>query len=142
MTKLEHANITVPNIDAAVSFLQIVAPDFSIRADNSPDDSYRWAHVGNNENYLALQEPQLNQAAKDRRRPYYDIGINHLALIVKDVETIKQKLLDSGYKMNGQIADEATRKRVYFWDSAGFEWELVEYFTPDPQQRYRYDNVA
>ncbi|MGR5259817.1 VOC family protein [Vibrio astriarenae] len=142
MTKLEHANITVPSIDAAIDFLKIVAPDFEVRADNEPEDSYRWAHVGNNENYLALQEPQLDQTAKDNRRPYYDIGINHLALVVTDVEQIKQNLLDKGYRMNGQIADETSRKRVYFWDNAGFEWELVEYFTNDPKQRYRYDNVA
>jgi hypothetical protein len=27
---------------------------------------------------------------------------------------------------------------VYFFDSAGFEWELVEYFTDDPSLRYQY----
>ncbi|MGL6259950.1 VOC family protein [Vibrio sp. WXL103] len=147
MTKLEHANITVPSIDAAIEFLDIVAPDFEVRADNSPQDSYRWAHVGNSESYLALQEPQLHQSSaknttKDQRRPYYDIGVNHLALIVSDVEGIKERLLERGYRMNGEIADEISRKRVYFWDSAGFEWELVEYFTQEPKQRYRYDNIA
>ena len=33
MTRLEHANITVPDIDAAIAFLSVVAPDFRIRHD-------------------------------------------------------------------------------------------------------------
>jgi hypothetical protein len=33
ITKIEHVNITVPDIDAAVSFLNIVAPDFEIKKD-------------------------------------------------------------------------------------------------------------
>ena len=31
MTRIEHANITVPDIDAAIAFLKVVAPDFEVR---------------------------------------------------------------------------------------------------------------
>ena len=34
MTKIEHVNLTVPDIDAALDFLKIVAPDFSVRRDD------------------------------------------------------------------------------------------------------------
>ena len=32
-TKIEHVNVTVPDIDAAVSFRKIIAPDFEIIKD-------------------------------------------------------------------------------------------------------------
>ncbi len=35
MTRIEHANITVPDIDAAIRFLKIVAPDFDVRKDEN-----------------------------------------------------------------------------------------------------------
>lgn len=35
MTRIEHANITVPDIDAAIDFIKIVAPDFQVRMDRS-----------------------------------------------------------------------------------------------------------
>ncbi len=139
MTTLEHANITVPSIDAAIRFLNIVAPDFRVRADEYRDDHYRWAHIGNDYNYLALQEPNEKVDAEDRRNPYYDIGINHLALTVSGVEDIKAKLELAGYRVNGDMQSEPFRKRVYFWDEAGFEWELVEYFTDDAAKRYIYE---
>ena len=54
MTRIEHVNITVPDIDAAISFLKIVAPDFEVRKDNKPADNYRWVHIGNDSYYFAL----------------------------------------------------------------------------------------
>ena len=56
MTRLEHVNITVPDIDEAIKFLKTVAPDFQVRIDEKPEESFRWAHIGNHEYYVALQE--------------------------------------------------------------------------------------
>ena len=42
VTRIEHCNITVPDIDAAITFLKIAAPDFEVRKDEQPKDSYRW----------------------------------------------------------------------------------------------------
>ena len=47
MTRIEHVNITVPDIDEAIRFLKIVAPDFEVRKDEKPSNSYRWVHIGN-----------------------------------------------------------------------------------------------
>lgn len=138
MTKLEHANITVPSIDAAIEFLGVVAPDFKVRADKFSE--YRWAHIGNDENYIALQEPKDLHSAKDARRPYFDFGVNHLALSVADIEKSIRDLVRLGYQRNGDLSDEVSRKRVYFYDRAGFEWELVQYLSDDPKQMYRYDD--
>ncbi len=138
MTHFEHANITVPNIDASIAFLAIAAPDFRVKADVTPKGEKRWVHIGNDEHYFALQEPKDIKTFQDQRNPYQDIGVNHLAMIVDDLEHKKRNLLKAGYRINGDLVDEPYRKRVYFFDSAGFEWELVEYFTDEPSLRYQY----
>jgi len=57
VTTLEHLNITVPDIDAALEFIRLAAPDFSVRRDELSERGYRWVHVGNEHSYFALQEP-------------------------------------------------------------------------------------
>ncbi len=64
MTKIEHANITVPDIDEVKAFIKIVAPDFNIRKDQSPPDSNRWAHIGNDDFYFALQQAPIGSMSK------------------------------------------------------------------------------
>lgn len=98
MTRIEHINITVPDIDEAIRFLKIVAPDFEVRKDKKPSNSYRWAHIGNETYYIALQEPHLDVDSKNRSRPYKNYGINHVALVVSNIIEIQEKLIKSGYK--------------------------------------------
>ena len=75
---LEHANITVPDIDAAIAFLKVVEPAFTVRHDASPAGSYRWAHIGTDQSYIALQEPHVDATPQQAHRPYKDYGVNHL----------------------------------------------------------------
>lgn len=139
MTQLEHANITVPSIDAAVEFLMMAAPDFRVKIDAVSEKGYRWIHIGNDAMYLALQEPPHHHTVEDKRNTYMDIGINHLGLIVDNVDHIKSTLVEAGFRENGASENEPLRKRLYFFDHAGFEWELIEYGTDDPNLRYQYD---
>ena len=81
MTRIEHINITVPDIDSAIRFIKIVAPDFKVRKDNNPSDSYRWAHIGNDHYYFALQEAHLDSTPQKQLRTYINYGVNHVALI-------------------------------------------------------------
>jgi len=139
MTRLEHVNITVPDIDAAIRFLKIIAPDFEVRKDEKPSDSYRWAHIGNEAYYIALQEPHLDSDSKERLQPYKNYGINHVALVVSNVIEIEQKLLDNGYRKGIDTPVEKYRKRLYYYDDANFEWELVEYLSEKPSEKYYYE---
>jgi len=133
---LEHANITVPDVDAAIAFLRVVEPEFQIRHDEKPDEGHRWVHIGTGDSYFAIQEPHLGSTPQDRRRPYRDIGINHLGLVVEDLPAVVRRLADSGYREGIEGEENAYRKRAYYYDSAGFEWELVEYLSDDPEERY------
>ena len=139
MTRIEHVNITVPDIDAAINFLKIVAPDFDVRKDNKSLDSYRWVHIGNENYYFALQEAHLDAVPQKRLQPYRNYGINHVALIVSNIEEIEEKLIAAGYQKGIETPVEKYRKRAYYLDSAGFEWELVEYLSEQPSEKYLYE---
>ena len=139
MTRIEHANLTVPDIDAAIKFIKIVAPDFDVRKDERPSEGIRWVHIGNEEYYLALQEPYLDTEPKKRLKAYKNYGINHLALVVSNLQEIKKKLVDAGYKQSIETPEERYRKRVYYFDEAGFEWELIEYFSEKPSEKFLYE---
>ena len=139
MTRIEHINITVPDIDAAISFLKIVAPDFEVRSDNKPADSHRWTHIGNDHYYFALQEAHLDATPQKQLPSYKNYGVNHVALVVANIEELEQKLVAAGYHKGIGTPKEKYRKRAYYFDSAGFEWELVEYLSDVPDERYLYE---
>lgn len=139
MTRIEHVNITVPDIDEAIRFLKIIAPDFEVRKDEKPPNSYRWVHIGNEAYYIALQEPQIATGSKKQRQAYQNYGINHVALVVTNIQKIEKKLLDSGYSQSIDTPIEKHRKRAYYYDKAGFEWELVEYLSEKPSEKYFYE---
>jgi len=139
VTKIEHLNITVPDIDDAIKFIQIVAPDFKVRMDVKPHGSYRWAHIGNDEYYFALQESHLDSEPRKPRKAYKNFGINHIALVVEDISKVETQLINAGYKRSIDTPTEEYRKRLYFFDHSGFEWELVEYSSKNPSEKYLYE---
>lgn len=136
---LEHANITVPDIDAAIAFLQVIEPDLVVRHDETPEGSYRWAHIGAGNCYIALQEPHLGSDPQSNRRPYKDYGVNHLGWIVDDFDAVIGRLKAGGYREGIPGESSRYRKRAYYYDSAGFEWEIIAYFTENLDERYSYE---
>jgi hypothetical protein len=139
MSRIEHLNITVPDIDEAIKFIQIVAPDFKVRKDVKPHDSYRWAHIGNDDYYFALQEAHLGSEPVSPRKTYKNYGVNHIAIVVDDLLKVESDLVECGYKRSIETPVEKHRKRLYFFDNFGFEWELVEYSTEDPAEKFLYE---
>ena len=138
-TYLEHANITVPDIDAAITFLQTVEPSFHVRHDERPVGSYRWAHIGSDQFYVALQEPHLGSNAQSVRRSYKDYGVNHLAWVVEDFDSVTKRLEEKGYQKGIPVDPHPHRKRAYYFDSGGFEWEIVEYLSDTAEEKNAYE---
>ncbi|MBC7004392.1 VOC family protein [Photobacterium sp. BZF1] len=132
---VEHANITVGNIDHTIAFIQTALPAFAVRHCGE-SNGYRWCHIGTEQSYLALQEV-VERTSVDRT-PYVDSGINHIGLVSEDVEAIRARLLAAGYKENEMETSHPWRKRVYFWDPNGIEWEFIEYLSQDNSQRNDY----
>ncbi len=141
VTYLEHANITVPDIDAAIAFLKIVEPDFVVRHDATPKDSYRWCHIGRDHTYIALQEPHLDSDPQHVGRPYKDYGVNHLGWVVDNLSAVVERLEARGYRKGIAVEPHPHRRRAYYYDAAGFEWEIVEYLSERHTQRHAYPSV-
>ncbi len=138
-TYLEHANITVPDIDAQISFLMVVDPSFKVRCDKAREGSIRWVHIGTEQHYIALQEPHLDATPQSALPTYKSYGVNHLSWVVDDLASVIKRLEEGGYKKGNPVQPEPYRKRVYYYDAAGFEWEIVQYLSDKPEERNSYE---
>lgn len=134
--RLEHANLCVRDIEAMIRFLKTAFPEFRVRGEGK--SRTRWVHVGTDDTYIAL-----NQAKADSERhwtPYSgEPGVNHLAYEVDDVESLRVRLKAAAYRESTVPNAHPHRKRVYFYDPDGNDWEFVQYFSQDPAERNDYE---
>jgi len=136
--RLEHANLAVRDLDGALRFVQTAFPDFRIRREGKNWRGLRWMHVGTDETYLALNEAPEEPA--EAWVPYAGKpGVNHLGYEVDDAEALRQRLVAAGYQDSTVPNHHPHRKRVYFHDGEGNDWEFVQYLSNDPAERNDYD---
>ena len=136
--RLEHANLIVRDIEAATRFLQTAFPDFRVRREGKGWTGARWAHVGTDETYVALNEAQSEPA--EQWVPYGGKpGLNHLGYEVADVDALRDRLKTAGYRDSTVPNNHPYRKRVYFHDDEGNDWEFVQYLIEDPSKRNDYE---
>jgi len=134
---MEHANLHVRYFDDAVRFLITAFPEFHVRSE-SVRDGLRWMHIGTDETYIALNE--ASDASDRNWEPYSGKpGVNHLGYEVDDVDALQERLAEAGFKGSTYPNSHPHRKRVYFHDADGNDWEFVEYFSDDPAKRNDYD---
>ena len=120
--RIEHANITVNNVETSVDFyLRLMGG--RVRWEGTNSNGYRAAHIGDDRTYLSLFE-----AAEESRAPanYTVTGFNHLGFEVDDLATYRETLLAMGVEIKGE-EDYEPGRRLYFYDPDGIEIELVEY---------------
>jgi len=135
--RLEHANLVVRDVDAAIRFLQTAFPDFRVRGEGRGWAGARWVHVGTDETYIALAEAREEPA--ERWVPYSGRpGLNHLGYEVNDVDALRARLKAAGYRDSTVPNAHPHRKRVYFHDVEGNDWEFVEYMSALAAQRHDY----
>ena len=134
---LEHANLCVGDIDGMIRFLQTAFPEFRIRHDTTGQDGLRWVHIGTDETYMALN--QTTTKPQTRWVPYEGMpGVNHLGYQVDDAESLRDRLNSAGYKESTPPNTHPHRKRIYFYDAEGNDWEFVQYLSDDPAKRHDY----
>ena len=136
--RLEHANLTVRDIDAEIHFLLTACPEFMIRRDARDADGSRWVHIGTDQCYFALTQAS---AEDDRRREPYTAtpGLNHLALEVDDADVLRERMAAAGYRDSTVTNQHPYRKRVYFHDPDGNDWEFIQYLSEDPALQHDYE---
>lgn len=136
--RLEHANLCVRDLDEMVRFLTTAFPDFGVRGEGETTRGARWLHVGIDDTYLALQHAREEPA--EAWVPYSEKpGTNHLGFVVDDVEALRRRMLAAGYRESTVPNAHPHRRRVYFHDREGNDWEFVEYTSDDPRERNDYD---
>jgi catechol 2,3-dioxygenase-like lactoylglutathione lyase family enzyme len=135
--RLEHANLCVRDVDAMVRFLRTAFPAFRVRGEGPDLSGGRWLHLGTDDTYLALVASREEPA--ERWVPYSGRpGTNHLGYAVDDVDALRRRLRAAGYEETTIPNRHPHRKRVYFHDPEGNDWEFVEYTTDDPALRNDY----
>jgi len=135
--RLEHANLHVRDVDGMIRFLQTAFPEFRIRHEGKTWQGCRWVHIGTEETYIALTEATREPA--EAWVPYAGKpGLNHLGYEVAEVEALRARLLEAGYRESTVPNAHPQRKRVYFFDAEGNDWEFVQYFSQDPALRNDY----
>ena len=135
--RLEHANLLVADIDGMIRFLQTAFPEFRIRHQETDSAGRRWVHVGTDESYIALN--QATEAPSERWIPYSGKpGLNHLGFEVDDVDALRLRMLEAGYRDSTYPNDHPHRRRVYFYDPEGNDWEFVQYFSTAMSDRNDY----
>ena len=134
--QLEHANLIVRDIDGMLRFLTTAFPEFNIRGEGM-SNGRRWLHVGTESTYLALNE--ANSEPAEPWRPYTGIpGLNHLGYEVDDADALRARMVAAGYLDSTVPNDHPFRKRVYFYDPEGNDWEFVQYLSDIPAERNAY----
>jgi len=135
--RLDHANLSVRDVDGMIRFLCTAFPDFRVRGRGPDCAGFAWAHVGNEETYLSLlaatgegAEPFVPYAGKP--------GLNHLGFEVDDVAALRERLRTAGYHESSVPNAHPYRRRVYFEDAEGNDWEFVEYQSQRPAERNDY----
>lgn len=137
---LEHVSLTVRNIPTIARFLCRALPDFRIRGSGTiRHDGWTqaWSHVGNNEQYIALYQARRDATSRPAAHSFAP-SANHVGFMVDDVETVRARLLSAGYREGHKAEPHKHRRRVYFVDPEGFEWEFVQYLSGDDREKNQY----
>jgi catechol-2,3-dioxygenase len=135
--ELEHANLCVRDVEAMTQFLQTAFPEFKVRGGGVGKQGAKWLHFGTDTTYIALSE--ATQETEKTWKPYSGApGVNHLAFVVDDVNSLEKRMIEAGY-FNSTVSNaHPHRKRVYFNDPEGNDWEFVQYYSDDPAERNDY----
>lgn len=132
---VEHANIAVTDVDAAISFFSTAMPDFWVRHD-SGRGANRWVHFGTDVTYISINQiPDPVEGQFEGDCP----GYQHIGFVVEDVDALRARMLSAGYREGFHPKPHPHHKRVYFIDNDGMEYEFVQYYSDDFTKRNDYD---
>lgn len=124
---LEHVNITVKNPHNTAAMLCRIL-GWHIRWEGPSMDNGYTVHVGTEASYLALYSTGKPQprSTEPHKTP---AGLNHIALVVEDLDLIEARVKAEGYKPHS-YGDYEPGRRFYFYDTDNVEYEIVSYVPP------------
>jgi catechol 2,3-dioxygenase-like lactoylglutathione lyase family enzyme len=120
---LEHANVTVTDPEATAAMLGRIF-GWHVRWEGPSLMGGRTVHVGTDTSYLALYTPPEDPG--DRADPDRIGGLQHLGILVDDLDPIESRVRAEGIEPHSFMTYEPGR-RFYFDDHDGIEFEVVAY---------------
>ena len=135
---LEHANITVRNLDTALQFLQLALPTWQVRGQGRMDwfgKPIRWLHLGTASHYIALQS-EGEGATLDWQS--HAAGVKHLGLVVPDLAALQTRLTAAGHALDHPGGKHPHRRSVYYQMDGLVQIEFMQYLSDQTAQRNDY----
>jgi len=120
---IEHVNLTVSQPDTlAEHFCHLF--DWHIRWSGAALSDGYTVHVGSENRYFALYtHPDTEGGSRD---PMKIGSVNHVGLVVNDLDEMEQKVLTRGFTTNNH-RDYGHCKSFYFMADNSLEIEIVSY---------------
>ncbi len=132
---LEHLNLVVKDISAALKFYKAAFPHWRIRSRGQAEwygVERSWVHFGDDYQYLTFND---DGSGENRDLSGHQPGMAHFAYVTDNLQAVIDRLETAGFKVAKPGADNRFRKNVYFIDPDGFEMEFVEYLSDLPTER-------
>lgn len=117
---IEHANLTVSDIERSSALFRALL-GWSERWRGPARDGGETIHVGDEHAYLALYTDGQPHGRFAKGEP-----LNHVGVVVDDLEAAERVVLDAGLETFNH-ADYEPGRRFYFFDWDGIEFEVVSY---------------
>ena len=101
-------------------------------------------HIGNDDHYVALnQREKPGSEAEQIIAPYeyqQAYRLLHLGFVVDDVDALMARLEAAGFQPDDieNLDSHPHRRRVYYLDGNGIEYEFVQYLSENPTERNDY----
>jgi len=143
-SQLEHINLRVPSIAKVQALLCAAFPDFRVRGSGYGDYYGYWAHIGNDHHYVALlQRDKPGTEAEESIEPYryqQAYRLMHLGFVVDDVDALMTRMAAAGFQPDDtdSLDTHPHRRRVYYLDGNGIEYEFVQYLSDKTEKRNDY----
>lgn len=122
--RLEHVNITVADPARTADMLCDLF-DWHVRWQGDAISGGYSVHVGGHSDYIAVYSPG-NPAQQMTSSYQTKGGLNHVGVVVQDLDQAEQKVRLAGFKPYSH-SDYEPGRRFYFEDGDGIEWEVVSY---------------
>ena len=141
--RIEHVNLIVTAIDPTAHFLKAAFPHWDIRGEGGgawAGVPRRWVHMGDDDNYITLNEFLLPEAARGRHRDLQSAepGLAHIGFEVTDLGAVVERLKKAGYEPHHLGEDHPHRRNLYYVNEEGLEFEFVEYSSSVPTEKNLY----
>lgn len=135
---LEHANVTVRQLEPSTQFLLIALPGWRVRGEGRMEwfgKAVRWRHVGNDAHYIALQDGGEGEGLHWQSD---QVGVKHLGIVVPDLAVLIDRLRAAGYEVDHPGGTHAHRRSVYYDADELVQIEFMQYLSALPEQRNDY----